>query len=146
MLLLVYDRLEGNLIPEIWATEEENYLSIGELKYRYLQEVKLNFQGKIFVNQSTKKPVKVSKDGIMEWWRKARKREHIISVRLLDFFLESACFIDENPDYLGRAKIVSASRFESTCKINGKLYAVSITTRRAIHDIDKFRYFALKDI
>jgi len=65
------------------------------------------------------------------------------SSRLLDFFLENACFIDENPDYMGRAKIVSLSLFKSVCKINGNLYTVSITTRKAIHNIDKFRYFAL---
>ena len=64
----------------------------------------------------------------------------------LDFFLENRKFIEENPDYLGRKKIISASQFESVCKVNGKLYKVIITTRRAIYDIDKFRYYALKEI
>ena len=94
------------------------------------------------LNKDTGRPIKVSKDGIMEWWRKSRRREHIISVQSLDFFLESGSFIEESPDYLGRKKILSASQFESVCKINGKLYKVIITTRRAIYDIDKFRYYA----
>jgi hypothetical protein len=132
-------------IPEIWEPEEEKSLSIGQLKYCYLQIVRPRFQGKVFTNKDTGKPIKVSKDGIMEWWRKSRRREHIISVQLLDFFLEDGTFIEENPDYLGRKKIISASQFESYCKINGKPYKVLITTRRAIYDIDKFKYFALKE-
>jgi hypothetical protein len=105
-----------------------------------------NFQGKVFTNKDTGKPVKVSKDGIMEWWRKSGRREHIISVQLPDFFLENGIFIEENPGCLGRKKIVSASRFECVCMINGKLFKVLITARRAIFDIDKFRYYGLKVI
>jgi hypothetical protein len=132
--------------PEIWVTEEEKGLSIGQLKYRYLQIARQRFQGKVYINRDTEKPIRISKDGIMEWWRKSRKREHIISVQLLGFFLENGMFVEENPDYLGRKKILNASQFESVCKINGKLFRVLITTRRAIYDIDKFRYYALKDI
>jgi hypothetical protein len=133
------------IIPEIWEPEEEKSLSIGQLKYHYLQLARQKFQGKMFINKDTKKPIKVSKDGIMEWWRKSRRREHIISVQLLDFFLENAIFIGESPDYLGRPKIISASQFESNCKINGKLFNIVLTTRKAIFDIDKLRHFSLKD-
>jgi hypothetical protein len=133
-------------IPEIWETGEEKELSIGQLKYCYQEVAKQKFQGKVFTNKDTEKPIKVSKDGIMEWWRKSRRRKHIIGVQLLDFFLENGTFIEENPDYLGRRKILGASQFESICKINGKLFKVLITTRRAIYDIDKFRYYALKEI
>jgi len=133
-------------IPEIWETEEEKPLSIGQLKHYYLQIAKQRFQGKVFTNKDTGKPIKVSKDGIMEWWRKTRRREHIISVQLLDFFLENGIFIEENPDYLSRKKILSASQFECVCMINGKLFKALITSRRAIYDIDKFRYYALKVI
>jgi hypothetical protein len=132
-------------IPEIGETEEEKGLSIGQLKYCYQQIVRRRFQGKVFINKDTGRPIRVSKDGIMEWWRKSRRREHIISVQLLDFFLENGILIEENPDYLGRKKIVSASQFESNCKINGKLYRAIITTRKALYDIDKFRYFSLKE-
>jgi hypothetical protein len=55
----------------------------------------------------------------MEWWRKSRKREHIISVQLLDFFLENGKFIGESPDYKNRPEIEGASLFESACKVNG---------------------------
>jgi hypothetical protein len=141
----VENKLGETQIPEIWEPEEEKSLSIGQLKYCYLQIARQRFQGKIFTNKDTGKPIKVSKDGIMEWWRKSRRREHIISVQLLDFFLENGTFVEENPDYLGRKKIISASQFAGYCKINGKPYKVLITTRRAIYDIDKFRHFALKE-
>jgi len=65
-------------------------------------------------------------------------------MQFLDFFLENAIFTEENPDYLSRKKIISASHFESACKVNGERYRVIITTRKAIHDIDKLRYFVLK--
>jgi len=129
---------------EIHETQDEKSLSIGQLKYKYLQIAKQQFQGKVFTNKSTQNPIRVSRDGIMEWWRKSRKREHIISVQLLDFFLENGIFMGESPDYLGRRKIISASQFESKCTINGKHYLVIITTRKAMYDIDKLRYYSLK--
>jgi len=131
---------------EIWEAKEEKYLSIGQLKHHYLKIAKEKFQGKVFFNKNTKKPIRVSKDGIMEWWRKSRKREHIISIKLLDYFLENATFIEEKPDYLGRSKIISASQFESLCKINGGLFQITLITRKSIYDIDKFRYISLKAI
>jgi len=72
---------EETLIPEIWETEEEKSLSIGKLKYCYLQIAKEKFQGNVYTNKDTQNPIRVSRDGIMEWWRKSRKREHIISVQ-----------------------------------------------------------------
>jgi hypothetical protein len=132
-------------ILEIWETGEEKELSIGQLKYKYLQFVKQNFQGKVFTNNDSGKPIRVSADGIMEWWRKSRRREHIIAVQALDSFLENAMFIDESPDYQERKKIESASKFETECKVDGKPYRVIVITRKARYDVDKFRYFSLKD-
>jgi hypothetical protein len=134
------------VIPEIWETEEDKLFSIGKLKHQYLQIVKQNFQGKVFINKNTGKPIRVSADGIMEWWRKSRKREHIISIQLLDIFLTSAMFVGESPDYKERKKIESASQFESEFKINGTYFKVILTTRKSIYDIDKFRYLSLKEI
>jgi hypothetical protein len=133
-------------IFELWETEEEKTLSIGQLKYRYLQIARQMFQGKIFTNKNTGNPIRVSRDGIMEWWRKSRKREHIISVRLLDFFLENGIFIGENPDYKNRPEIEGASQFESVCKVNGKLFKVIITIRKGVDDVAKFRYYTLRNI
>jgi len=133
-------------VVEVWETEEERNFSIGQLKHHYLRIAKEKFQGKVFTNKDTKKLIRVSKDGIMEWWRKSRKREHIISIQLLDFFLENAVFICENPDYLNRNKIISACQFESKCKVNDKIFKVLIITRKAIFDIDKLRYYSLKEI
>ena len=130
-------------IPHIWETEEEKNLSIGQLKYNYLQIARFKFQGKVFINRDTQNPIRVSRDGIMEWWRKSRKREHIISVQLLDFFLETGIFIGENSDYKNRPEIEGARLFESACNINGKSFKVIITIRKGINDIAKFRYYTL---
>ena len=80
---------EETQIPEIWETEEDKELSIGQLKYYYQQIARQRFQGRVFINKDTGRPIRVSKDGIMEWWRKSRRREHIISVQLLGSFLET---------------------------------------------------------
>jgi hypothetical protein len=138
--------MQGVSIPEIWITEEEESLSIGQLKYRYLQLARERFQGKVFTNKDTQNPIRVSRDGINEWWRKSRRREHIVSVQLLDFFLENGIFIGESPDYKNRPEIEGASQFESVCKVNGKLYEVVITIRKGVDDIAKFRYYTLKNI
>jgi hypothetical protein len=80
MLIFVKNIPQQAQIPEIRETEEERALSIGQIKHRYLQLAKQNFQGNVFVNKNTGKPIRVSRDGIMEWWRKSRRREHIISI------------------------------------------------------------------
>lgn len=130
--------------PEIWETEEDKKLSIGKLKYRYLQYAKENFQGKVFINKSTGKQIRVSNDGIMEWRQKARTREHIISIKLLNVFLETAIFKDTLPDYKGRPEIESDSRYTCECMVNGKRSQAVITTRKPVTGIDKLRYYALK--
>ena len=132
--------------PEIWETEEEKPLSIGQLKYQYRQFARKNFQGKVFTNKDTRKQIRVSADGIMEWWRKSRKREHVISMQLLDYFLENGIFIEENPDYKNRPEIESASLFESACKINEKSFRVILTIRKGVDDNAKFRYYTLRNI
>ena len=86
--MVVENESEESQVPEIWEPEEEKGLSVGKLKYCYLQIAKQRFQGKVFINKDTNDPIRVSRDGIMEWWRKTRKREHIISVQLLEYFLE----------------------------------------------------------
>jgi len=133
-------------VIEIWETEEDANLFIGQLKHHYLQIAKQKFQGKVFINKDTKKPIRVSKDGLMEWWRKSRKREHIISVQLLDFFLENGTFLEEKPDYKSRPEIEGVSLFESACKVNGVMFKVIITIRKGVEDIAKFRYYTLKNI
>jgi hypothetical protein len=133
-------------IPEIWETEEEKPLSIGALKYKYLQFAKQKFQGKVYTNKNTQIPIRISRDGISEWWRKSKKRDHVISVQALDFFLENGIFIEENPDYKNRPEIEGASIYESTCKVNGVLYKVILTIRKGVDDIAKFRYYTLKNI
>jgi len=142
----VENKPDETQIPAIWETEEDKLLSIGQLKHCYLQIARQRFQGKIFTNKDTQNPIRVSRDGIMEWWRKSRRREQIISVQLLDFFLENGIFIGESPDYKNRPEIEGASQFESVCKVNGKLYKVIITIRKGVDDIAKFRYYTLRNI
>ena len=146
ILIFVENEPDGTRIPEIRETGEERSLSIGQLKYCYLQIARQKFQGKVFTNKDTQNPIRVSRDGIMEWWRKSRKREHIITVQLLDFFLENGVFIGESPDYKNRPEIESASEYESVCKVNGKLFRVIVTVRKGIDDIAKFRYYTLRNI
>jgi hypothetical protein len=141
----VGNRIQEAQSPEIGETAEEKSLSTGQLKYQCLRLAKQAFQGKVFRNKNTGKHIRVSQDGIMEWWRKSRRREHIVSIKLLDVFLKNAVCTGDAPDYKGRQEIESMSRFETGCKINGKPYHVVITTRKAVNDIDKFRYYALKD-
>ena len=133
-------------IPEIWETKEDKSFTIGQLKYRYRQNAKQKFQGRVYTNKDTSRQIRISADGIMEWWRKSRRREHIIAVQLLDYFLENGIFIEENPDYKKRPEIESASLFESACKVNGKYFKVIITVRKGVDDIAKFRYYTLKNI
>jgi len=132
--------------PEIWETEKDKFLSIGQLKYCYLQIARSKFQGKVFINKDKQNQIRVSRDGIMEWWRKSRKREHIISVQLLDYFLENGVFIGESPDYRNRPEIEGASFFQSSCKVNGISFKAIITIRKGVDGIAKFRYYTLKNI
>ena len=82
----------------------------------------------------------------MEWWRKSRKREHVVSVQLLDFFLENGIFIRESPDYKNRPEIESASQYASACKVNGESFGVVITIRKGVACISKLRYYTLKSL
>ena len=146
MLLTVENKPGEVQIPEIWEAEEEKSLSVGQLKYNYLQVARQKFQGKVFTNKDTQNPIRVSRDGIMEWWRKSRKREHIISVQLLDYFLENGVLIGESPDYKNRPEIEGASFFECACKVNGISFKAIITIRKGVDDIVKFRYYTLKNV
>ena len=144
MMIFVENNSEIIQFPEIWETEDDKKSTIGQLKFTYLQIARQKFQGKIYVNKNTKNPIRVSRDGINEWWRKSRRREHVISVQLLDFFLENSIFIGESPDYKNRPEIESSSQFESACKVNGQSFRVIITIRKGVDDIAKFRYYSLK--
>jgi hypothetical protein len=79
----------------------------------YLQFAKQNFQGKGFKNQNTGKPIKVAGDSIREWWVKSRRREHIVSIQVLDVFPENSILLETNPDYRDRSYIESSSKLAS---------------------------------
>ena len=52
--MFVESKPEETPIPEIWETEEERELTIGQLKYCYLQIARQRFQGKVFTNKDNK--------------------------------------------------------------------------------------------
>jgi hypothetical protein len=133
-------------IYEISETDGEKILSIGQLKTSYKQYAKSNFQGNVYCNNDSGLLIKVSKDSIMEWYVKSRRREHIISIKMLDSILVNALFINTEPDIKKRSKIESASHFKYMGKINGELYNVLITTRKAVNDINKLRYYSLTKV
>jgi hypothetical protein len=126
MIKFVRNHLQEQKFPEILETEEENLLSLADLKKKYLDYAKIHFQGHEFLNKNTGRPIKVSSDGVREWWVKSRRREHVISIQILNFFLENGILIDINPDYKGMDYIEGASRFQSKCKISDRLYRVII--------------------
>jgi hypothetical protein len=51
MLVFMGNGGQETQIPEIWETDEEKRLSVGQLKYECLQAAKQDFQGKIFINK-----------------------------------------------------------------------------------------------
>jgi hypothetical protein len=53
MLRFVENQLPEGEIPEIWESDEEKKLSIGRLKYAYLQYAKQNFQGHEYLNKNS---------------------------------------------------------------------------------------------
>ncbi|MDR0909623.1 MAG: hypothetical protein LBM77_07635 [Spirochaetaceae bacterium] len=131
-------------LPEIQESDEEKQMTLGQLKYFNAQFARENFQGRTFINKITMRQIKVSHDSIAEWRKKSRRREHVILIRLLDKIIENMIFISDERDYLERKEIERASFFKYICKINNIIYNISITTRKTLNDIDKLRYFSLK--
>ena len=132
IFIVVENEAHESQVPEIWEPEEEKSLSVGKLKYCYLQIARQRFQGKVFINKDTNNPIRVSRDGIMEWWRKSRKREHVISVQLLDYFLENGVFTGESPDYKNRPEIEGTSFLKAPARLMGFRLRSSLLLERGL--------------
>ncbi|MDR2971019.1 MAG: hypothetical protein LBU83_03725 [Bacteroidales bacterium] len=119
-------------IPEIWETEEEKKLTIGDLKKKYLTIAKSKFIRNppvLIFNRNKNWQIELSRRVISEWRIKSRTRERILSIQKLDVMLEYAKFLDTVEDTKNTPGIDSVSYFENKCKINGKLFKINITVK-----------------
>jgi hypothetical protein len=132
---------EGQIL-EVWETEEEKNLSIGDLKKKYIDEAHRCFVHIPPVevwNKDKKWRIELSGRVIAEWRGKSRTRERIIAIQALDTMIEGAKFFKTVEDIKNTRGIENVSYFENFCKINGRLFRVNITIKKQkIPD----RYFA----
>jgi len=146
MLVLVESRLREAQIPEIWETDEEKSLTVDGLRRFYKEFARKYFRRHPYTNKDTGWKIRVSDQGIGEI-RKFRKREHIILVRILEKILEDSTLLNTVPDSKNKPGIESVSYFEYACKVNGKLYSVKLTVKKAYNDdVRFFYYYKLTDI
>jgi len=120
-------------IPEIWETEEDKKLSVGNLKHKYFVFARSRFLRNppvIVVNKNTKWSIELSRRVISEWRIKSRTRERIISIQLLDTMIENAKFMKTTEDTKNTNGIESVSYFDNRCYINGKLFKINITVKK----------------
>ena len=135
---------EINQIPEIWETEEENKLSVGDLKKKYLSLAQRKFIRNppvIVMNKDKNWPIELSRRVISEWRIKSRTRERILSIQLLDTMIEWAKLIKTVEDAKKTAGIESVSYFENRCWINGRLFKINITVKKQKSHNRRFAYY-----
>jgi hypothetical protein len=140
MLVFVEDRIQEAQIPEIWETEEEKALSIDGLRRFYKEYARQNFRNHSYTNKDTGWKIRVSDQGIGEF-RKFRKREHIILIRILDTMLEDSALQETVPDNKNSPGVENVSYFEYMCHVNGKTHTVKITVKKARNDEERIYYY-----
>ena len=109
---------ENNQIHEIWETDEEKKLSVGDLKKKYLSFAQSKFIRNppvIVTNKDNNWSIELSRRVISEWRIKSRTRERILSIQLLDTMIEWAKLIKTVEDTKKTAGIESVSYFENRC-------------------------------
>ena len=124
---------DTSLIPEIWETGDDKFLSLNKLREKYIEYARLNFiqtPHLIVTNRSTKWKIQISTQVIKEWRQKARTRPRIMAIRLLDVMIRTAILVKTEDDNKNTRGIKSVSEFENWCKIEGKLYKVRIIVKR----------------
>jgi hypothetical protein len=138
---------KGMCIPtSIKETEAEKALPDRELKAACLTFARANFQGRIFTNQETGRPIIVSSDGIGEWRNKTKSREQILSIKILDKLLENGHFDHDAPDEAGRPEIEGFSYYKTLCIINNTPFNAIISIRRVKNYGDKYYHHYLEDV
>jgi len=138
------DGLQETQLPEIWETDNEKKLSVMALKKKYIAFARSNFISsppKAVLNKHKGWRIEISNRVINEWWSKSRTRERILAIQLLETMLENAEFVDTVADSKNTPGIENVSYFSSFCKINGRLFKISITVKKML-DIDRrFAYY-----
>jgi hypothetical protein len=129
----VENRLPGSPLSEIWETEKEKRLSAGDLKKKYLAAARSRFicnPPMIVLNRDKNWPVALSGRVLSEWRIKSRTRERILSIQLLDTMIAGAQFLKTTKDEKNTPGIEEVSYFENRCKINGKLFKITIIVKK----------------
>lgn len=95
-----------NDYPEIIEDHDEQLMNDSQLKRHCVEFAQQNFQekaangkveGKLFLNKSMNAYVRFSNEGFSEWRGKARTRDHILAIKLINVFLENAQFSHAEP-------------------------------------------------
>ncbi len=134
----------GIQIPEIWESEEEKELPLFALKKNYLAFARSRFIHSPPVtvqNRATNWVVEISNRVINEWWGKARTRERVLAIKLLDIMIETAKYVKTVDDYKKTPGIENVSYFENFSKINGSLFTVTITVKKMLYTDRRYVYY-----
>ena len=129
---------------EIWETNEDKILSVGDLKHKHFilaQRRIIQNPPVVVINIDTNWSIELSRRVISEWRTKSRTRERIISIQLLEALIIGAKYIETIKDTKGTPGIDSVSYFENQCKINGKMYKISITIKTQKPNNRRFAYY-----
>jgi hypothetical protein len=130
-------------LPEIWETEEDKELSIGDLKKKYLAIAKNRFISTppvVVINNDTKWAIALSGRVISEWRIKSRTRERILSIQTLDTMIAGALLLETVID-TKNDEIENVSYFENARKINGKEFRINITVKKQKALDRRFAYY-----
>ena len=144
MLITMEDGLNETQRLEIWETDEEKKLSIIALKKKYIAFARSQFiwnPPKAVLHKDTGWLIEMSNRVINEWWGKSRTRERILAIQLLDVMIEGAQFIETVADSKETPGIENVSYFTNYCKINGKLFKVTITVKKMLDKDRRFVYY-----
>ena len=131
-------------IPEIWETEEDKKLTIGDLKKKCLTIVQNKFIRNppvAVLNKDKNWLIELSRRVISEWRIKSRTRERILSIQLLDIMIEGAKFLQTVDDTKRTSGIESVSYFTNQCWINGKRFKINITVKKQKSHDRRFAYY-----
>jgi hypothetical protein len=144
MLRFVENQLQEAQTPEIWETEVEKALPIGDLKKKYIylaHERFIRTPPVVVLNKDKNWPIELSGRVIGEWRLKSRTRERIIAIQVLNTMIEGAKFLKTVEDAKSTRGIESVSYFENSCKINGKLFRINITVKKQQVVDRRFAYY-----
>jgi hypothetical protein len=127
-------------IPEIWETEEEKRLSVDRLRRFYKEYARKNFRNHAYRNKNTGWKIRVSDQGIGEF-KKFRKKEHIILIRILNTMLINSNLLSTVPDNKNTYGVENVSYFGYQCLVNGRPRMVQLTVKKIQNDEERVYYY-----